>query len=205
MSSKLKSSILGLAAGLFFFSASAGAVTAVDRSVPGNNLWDYVYFHHSGGALTIDIWSDNWTGGPTGVGIYDSWIAVLADDGSLPGALTGEFIGFNDDAGTDFPTVGAADGSTFSLDSFLDLGTLGAGDYILAVGACCHVEAEVRSNADSNITQSDFDYRATFSQNVDVGGVDVVPLPAALPLFATGLGAMGLLGWRRKRKAQAAA
>jgi hypothetical protein len=28
-----------------------------------------------------------------------------------------------------------------------------------------------------------------------------VPLPAALPLFATGLGVMGLLGWRRKRKA----
>jgi hypothetical protein len=27
------------------------------------------------------------------------------------------------------------------------------------------------------------------------------PLPAALPLFATGLGALGLLGWRRKRKA----
>jgi hypothetical protein len=28
----------------------------------------------------------------------------------------------------------------------------------------------------------------------------VTPLPAALPLFATGLGAFGLLGWRRKRK-----
>jgi len=27
-----------------------------------------------------------------------------------------------------------------------------------------------------------------------------VPLPTALPLFATGLGALGLLGWRRKRK-----
>ena len=27
------------------------------------------------------------------------------------------------------------------------------------------------------------------------------PLPAALPLFAGGLGALGLLGWRRKRKA----
>ena len=25
-----------------------------------------------------------------------------------------------------------------------------------------------------------------------------VPLPAALPLFATGLGAMGLFGWRKK-------
>ena len=28
-----------------------------------------------------------------------------------------------------------------------------------------------------------------------------VPLPATLPLFTTGLGALGLLGWRRKRKA----
>jgi hypothetical protein len=30
------------------------------------------------------------------------------------------------------------------------------------------------------------------------------PLPPALPLFATGLGALGLLGWRRKRKNAAA-
>ena len=31
------------------------------------------------------------------------------------------------------------------------------------------------------------------------------PLPGALPLFATGLGALGLLGWRKKRKAAAPA
>lgn len=30
------------------------------------------------------------------------------------------------------------------------------------------------------------------------------PLPAALPLFASGLGALGLLSWRRKRKLQPA-
>jgi hypothetical protein len=30
--------------------------------------------------------------------------------------------------------------------------------------------------------------------------LDPTPLPAALPLFATGLGALALLGWRRKRK-----
>jgi hypothetical protein len=33
----------------------------------------------------------------------------------------------------------------------------------------------------------------------------VTPLPAALPLFATGVGGLGLLGWRRKRKAQSVA
>ena len=38
---------------------------------------------------------------------------------------------------------------------------------------------------------------ATFS-------VTPTPLPAALPLFATGLGALGLFGWRKKRKAAAA-
>jgi hypothetical protein len=33
--------------------------------------------------------------------------------------------------------------------------------------------------------------------------VSQTPLPGALPLFATGLGALGLLGWRRKKKAAA--
>ena len=41
-----------------------------------------------------------------------------------------------------------------------------------------------------------------FADDLNVG-VNT-PLPAALPLFAAGLGALGLLGWRRKRKAQAA-
>ena len=36
-------------------------------------------------------------------------------------------------------------------------------------------------------------------------GVSVIPLPAALPLFGTGLGALGLLGWRRKRRTQVVA
>jgi hypothetical protein len=37
----------------------------------------------------------------------------------------------------------------------------------------------------------------------DANGPNAAPLHAALPLFATGLGALGLLGCRRKRKAQA--
>ena len=52
------------------------------------------------------------------------------------------------------------------------------------------------------------DYFYTNQLNGSVTVTPVVsstPLPAALPLFATGLGAMGFFGWRRKRKAAVAA
>ena len=39
------------------------------------------------------------------------------------------------------------------------------------------------------------------SAPVASGAVPSVPLPTALPLFATGLAGLGLLGWRRKKKA----
>ena len=41
---------------------------------------------------------------------------------------------------------------------------------------------------------------ADVSANFIQTGLSGTPLPAALPLFASGLGALGLLGWRRKRK-----
>lgn len=42
------------------------------------------------------------------------------------------------------------------------------------------------------------------AQFVQGGTAGATPLPAALPLFAGGLGAFGYLGWRRKRKIQTA-
>jgi len=49
------------------------------------------------------------------------------------------------------------------------------------------------------------DIPSTIGGTVKVNELAATPLPATLPLFAGGLGAMGLLGWRRKRNAQAAA
>jgi hypothetical protein len=50
----------------------------------------------------------------------------------------------------------------------------------------------------------DYDSGFLFFGSFDNGNqqlvLEVIPIPAALPLFATGLGALGLLGWRRKRK-----
>jgi hypothetical protein len=50
-----------------------------------------------------------------------------------------------------------------------------------------------------------FQGSAYFVGGFFTSAVETTPLPAALPLFATGLGALGLLGWRRKRKAVAVA
>jgi hypothetical protein len=67
----------------------------------------------------------------------------------------------------------------------------------------------------SAIGNTDFDFTSLLvevcvgnnncSHTFDItNSLTATPLPAALPLFASGLGALGLLGWRRKRKAQAA-
>ena len=61
--------------------------------------------------------------------------------------------------------------------------------------------------ADSASTTIEFlgDSANISSRYIGLDDVDVelatTPLPAALPLFASGLGALGLFGWRKKRKA----
>jgi hypothetical protein len=47
---------------------------------------------------------------------------------------------------------------------------------------------------------SSFDPTQFSAPVIDNIAANPTPLPAALPLFATGLSALGLLGWRRKRK-----
>jgi hypothetical protein len=74
-----------------------------------------------------------------------------------------------------------SDGATFDNATFLTLG-ITPGTYTWTWG----------SGVDQNFT-------------IDAIETVATPLPAALPLFATGLGALGLLGWRRKRKAAALA
>jgi hypothetical protein len=47
-------------------------------------------------------------------------------------------------------------------------------------------------------------YSIVLSDGIGNSPIAATPLPAALPLFGAGLGAIGLLGWRRKRKNVAA-
>ena len=45
-----------------------------------------------------------------------------------------------------------------------------------------------------------FAYSVAGHLGTNFGTAALTPLPGALPLFASGLGALGLLGWRKKRK-----
>ena len=79
-------------------------------------------------------------------------------------------------------------GNTAFLLASLVFGNAGASALDLLNCACFGTQG-VRDTSSSTLTFA----------------VAATPLPAALPLFATGLGVLGLLGWRRKRKAAALA
>lgn len=65
-----------------------------------------------------------------------------------------------------------------------------------------------RTSLDPNGFIFDETTGAVSGLNVDIRvfetGISAVPVPAALPLFGTGLAIMGFVGWRRKRKIVAA-
>ena len=59
--------------------------------------------------------------------------------------------------------------------------------------------------AGNAVNNSAGDLATTMTFQILGSDAATTPLPATLPLFATGLGALGLLGWRRKKKAAALA
>jgi hypothetical protein len=89
--------------------------------------------------------------------------------------INGTQLGTNTNFGSGFNTI--------ALASFVDPGTSDV--FAITNGGTGNTETHI-----STITVT--------------GDFAVTPLPGALPLFATGLAALGLFGWYRKRKAPAA-
>jgi hypothetical protein len=105
---------------------------------------------------------------------------------------------------TDFPSGAYFFDTTVGAQIALSLG--------LQIFADSSIFSTVNTADFSNTAQLFFDFTqagAFFSadsgHNYSSAAIEssTTPLPAALPLFGTGLGALGLLGWRRKKKVAA--
>jgi hypothetical protein len=159
-------------------------------------------------AIFLDVDGNiNTTGDQTSASSYSYTAGTVRPDGGNPAlqpnaAHPGPLFGSINATTIDFATAtlnvldGVSVADVNSADGFL---TLGDGGILIAnfvpsvnVGATLFLLAgEVGGNGE------DLQASVTISDTP----LDT-PLPAALPLFASGLGAMGLLGWRRMRKAK---
>ncbi len=107
--------------------------------------------------------------------------------------------------GTEVATVTFVDGIGFYVD-----GVLSAQPYGPNTTGSGYIESIFTSTTlfESAVLTNDiggFEVADVSASYLQTGLQSETPLPATLPLFATGLGGLGLLGWRRKRKVQAAA
>jgi hypothetical protein len=115
-------------------------------------------------------------------------------------------VGFTDTTTQSFGTILTAFNTNgvapFTFGTYYNLATLSAPQGPVAVTG-----TELRT-AD-RITFANGSYIGTglglglSNQSNSISVETTTPLPAALPLFASGLAGLGLLGWRRKRKAVA--
>ncbi|MGZ5835324.1 MAG: PEP-CTERM sorting domain-containing protein [Xanthobacteraceae bacterium] len=138
--------------------------------------------------------------GKVTVAIEGSHTAVAGFGPDVPHLNVGNFINADGPSGTYTfnTTVGAVFSLSLGLQIFADssiLSTSNTADYSNTARLFIDfTEAGAFFNADSghNYISAAIEPSAT-------------PVPAALPLFATGLGALGFLGWRRKKKTAALA
>ncbi|WPY00647.1 hypothetical protein Trichorick_00530 [Candidatus Trichorickettsia mobilis] len=134
------------------------AGTIINES--GHSSVDQWHIHHNGGDLTLDV-SSNFNSS------WDTYLRVFEQtaDGKF-----GTQIGFNDDGGL------GHDNSTTGLDSFLHLGDLAAGDYIIALGVYYMSEAEaVQSISFPNDAPYGNAYHITATGNIEVTGFPIDP------------------------------
>lgn len=171
----------------------------VSGSVGGpQGSWGFVNFTHNGGSLSINALAAGYTGGTTGQGIDDIYLAVFTNNGSPRTSFTGTLVGSNDDSIT---AEGLSDGSTSGLDSYITFDYLNPGDYTVVIGHCCNRFEYYRNEQlrFSGVHDAYRDYKLTFVGDVTVTSV---PEPEVLAMTAVGLLVVGA-HIRNKRKAGA--
>ncbi len=186
------------------FSGTASSVTWWGSAAPsGNNQWEIVLQNNAGGQPALTPPGNNVTGGikefATASGVATSMPGIFKFTASLNNLTNqlGNPVSFDLTSGTPYwitiaNTVDgwnwaeALNGPTIGSEMFNAQQSVGSGIPFACSDGGPHCGPWTSVHTDFALQ------------------VNAVPLPGALPLFASGLAALGLLGWRRKRKAQAA-
>jgi hypothetical protein len=205
------------------FSPTSGTATVINA---GTNLDASATVTAEIGALHLFAQSSDGGSNPNSFALARA-TAAFADTGTvtLPGAAFGTPVHATVTVAIEGSnTLGTAgfgpDVPHLNVGNFINVDNPnGTYSFDTTVGALIALSLGVEIFADSSISSRNniADYSNTarlffdFAEpgaffSADSGHVyssDVIatPVPAALPLFATGLGALGLLGWRRKKKA----
>ena len=158
--------------------------TASDANVRGEKVWDDLSPNFGG--LGVGT-------GPTSGGDQDDNINgtnILTLTFSSPITLTGVATLF-DSGHSPFGNGSPTSGTT---------------GFFLLNGAKTSFSSANTDTLDLIGTVFTFEENTSFDPTFYVSGLEytATPVPAALPLFASALGAMGLFGWRRKRRSAAA-
>lgn len=216
--------VLGICVGLSMTSANAASVV-VNGTFDDQSGWTGTFINRTGvgGFPTIDT-EAYYHGGSVGfreiTQTYTLTAADLLSLGStgLDFTMSADLFGFDDQADfstftADFRDAGNSSLGTASLTST----TNDPGDWAAAFIAGAMPNFQELTGTLNSLTRSILfsvsSTRLAGSSNdgyldnaffeLRTGDVAAVPLPAAFPLFAGGLGLMGLMGWRRRRKAEA--
>jgi hypothetical protein len=162
----------------------ANASVIVTGSIDTGSEVDYVSFSMaSAGSLEINVFARGFNGSQ-----LDSYLYLYQPD------VSGALVARNDDF---YSTAAYADGSTSSLDSYMNL-VLAAGNYTLAIGDYFLSDADARDGFnDGNANDTSVGaYQITFTGN---GFTTSVSEPASFALL--GLGLLGLGAVRKKKTA----
>ncbi len=163
--------------------SSSGLVSGIEDLVVGSNIYDITF-----------------VAGVNYNTAYNNIAVAYSNAGDIVSAIIATL---NAEPKTPYnqPNIAGTSGSqsNFVLPSAINSSnvTVRGGDHNAAHGA-----ASLYSALPSG---TNFARNGVLSSSYAWAIVTAVPLPAALPLFASGLGALGLFAWRRKRTLAAAA
>ena len=173
--------------------AAALALSVFATSAYASVVYDFTFDNSNNGGGTVD-------GTVTLPSSADGTYAASSVEvtSNTAGFGVGEYVVFLNEITNDTFVVSGGDITSASV--FLDFGDANRSPGV----KCCSLEfTAFDSILDGGL--SDMNGQLTDGPGSPVTfTLATTPIPAALPLFATGLGGLGLFGWRRKRKQIAA-